>query len=103
MLELVEVDGFKFVLEDCDDFLLEKPDKLGGNIGDLKRNFTLHVLFLLFAGLGPGLLGLALRRRGSGCNNLGFQFFLKAFQLELEPCLYNVFPRLGLLEVGLGL
>lgn len=71
MLEPVKVDKFKFVLEDLDNLHLAKSDKLGGNIEDLRKDSTLHVLFFLSTNLGLRFLGLALRRRCCGCSNPG--------------------------------
>ncbi len=102
--ELVKVDRLKFVLENLDNLLLEKPNKLEGNVKDLREDLILYVfLFSVSLGRPLDLAFTAGRRSGRECSNLGLRFLLKAFQLELGPCLYGVSLCLGLLEIDLGL
>lgn len=78
--ELLKVDRFKFVLENLDNLLLEKPNKLEGNVKDLREDLILYV-FLFSVGLGRSLdLAFTARRcSGRDYSNPGLRFFLKAF------------------------
>ena len=77
--ESVEIDGLKFILEDLNNLLLGKPNKLRGNVENLKRDLTLYILLLFSIGLGPEPQGMTLRRHDGSYNNLGLRFLPKAF------------------------